>query len=66
MNSYYDPSRVVLAGVGVDHDDLVNMAEKYFITKPPIWRENNLIDPSKGADNSIAQYTGGMVTVSFC
>ncbi|XP_060569343.1 mitochondrial-processing peptidase subunit alpha-like [Ruditapes philippinarum] len=63
MNSYYDPKRVVLAGVGIDHDTLVNMAEKHFVTKSPIWTENkSLIYPSKGMDCSIAQYTGGLVT----
>jgi processing peptidase subunit alpha len=66
MNSYYDPKRVVLAGVGIDHDTLVSMAEKNFITKSPIWTENkSLIYPSKGMDCSIAQYTGGLVTVSL-
>ncbi|XP_045195947.2 mitochondrial-processing peptidase subunit alpha-like [Mercenaria mercenaria] len=63
MNSFYDPKRIVLAGVGMDHDMLVSMAEKYFTPKSPIWTENKtVIDPSKGMDDSIAQYTGGLVT----
>lgn len=29
LNSHYDPSRMVLAGVGVEHDALVECAQKY-------------------------------------
>ena len=29
LKNYYDPSRMVLTGVGVEHDDLVNFAKKY-------------------------------------
>jgi predicted Zn-dependent peptidase len=29
LKSHYDPSRMVLAGVGVDHDALVECAQKY-------------------------------------
>lgn len=29
LKSHFDPSRMVLAGVGVDHDALVECAQKY-------------------------------------
>ena len=32
LKSHYDPSRMVLAGVGVEHDALVECAQKYLIT----------------------------------
>lgn len=64
MNSFYDPKRMVVGGVGMDHDVLVELTRKYFLQKSPIWTENStLIDPKKSADNSIAQYTGGIVKV---
>ena len=30
LRSYYTPDRMVLAGVGVDHDALCELADKYF------------------------------------
>ncbi|KAK4337218.1 hypothetical protein RND71_043317 [Anisodus tanguticus] len=63
LKLYHDPSRIVLAGVGVDHDSFVELAEKYFNEKKPIWvKDNSLVSNSKinVIDNSIAQYTGGI------
>lgn len=57
---------MVLAGVGVEHQKLVEAAEKYFLEEKPIWKtENDLIIPDKdlAVDESIAQYTGGIVLV---
>jgi len=58
---------MVLAGVGCDHEALIEMAEKHFVEKEPIWQaeENrSMISPViTGPDLSIAQYTGGMEAV---
>ncbi|KAK0172268.1 hypothetical protein PV328_005607 [Microctonus aethiopoides] len=65
LKNYYTPERMVVAGVGVDHKDLVNSVQKYFVDEQPIWEEDsslNLIN--KGAnmvDESVAQYTGGLL-----
>ncbi|KAL4218986.1 hypothetical protein ACF0H5_021572 [Mactra antiquata] len=62
MNNFHDPKRMVVAGVGMDHELLVDLVQRYFIDKTPIWKESGVvIDPSKTPDNSIAQYTGGLV-----
>lgn len=30
MSEYYQPQRMVLAGVGIDHEKLVELGKKYF------------------------------------
>ena len=63
MKYHHTPSRMVVAGVGVNHDSLVEAVQKYFVDKPPIWIENpNLVLPRNlDVDSSVAQYTGGNV-----
>ncbi|XP_002736805.2 mitochondrial-processing peptidase subunit alpha-like, partial [Saccoglossus kowalevskii] len=61
MYNYYVPSRMVLAGVGMEHEDLVELASKYFISNTPVWNREFDGTLSKGADDSISQYTGGIV-----
>uniref|UniRef100_T1ILS6 Guanine nucleotide-binding protein-like 3 homolog n=1 Tax=Strigamia maritima TaxID=126957 RepID=T1ILS6_STRMM len=63
LKSYYQPKNMVLAGVGIDHDKLVELAKKYFMDKPAIWQENpELCFPgAEIKDTSIAQYTGGLI-----
>lgn len=59
---------MVVAGVGVDHKKLVDVVQKYFVDKKPIWDDKATVGPSQKlveVDTSIAQYTGGMVQV-FC
>lgn len=64
LRLHHIPSRMVLAGVGVDHDELVKYAEKFFTT-PATWELETLNNLSVNkVDNSIAQYTGGEVKVS--
>ena len=66
MNSYHTPDRTVLAGVGIEHDDLVKLAEEYFMKKTPIWEEHKeILDLSREKDLSISQYTGGYLPVSI-
>lgn len=57
---------MVLAGVGVEHQRLVEAAEKYFLEEKPVWEiEDDLVIPNKSfsIDESIAQYTGGIILV---
>lgn len=57
----------MLAGVGVEHQRLVEAAEKYFVEEKPIWEiDDGLVLPTKNlaVDESVAQYTGGIVLVS--
>ncbi|XP_069695933.1 mitochondrial-processing peptidase subunit alpha [Periplaneta americana] len=64
LKHHYTPKRMVVAGVGVDHNALVASVEKYFVDMKPIWEEDtDLVIPALNmrVDNSIAQYTGGMV-----
>lgn len=59
MHHYHTPERMVLAGVGIDHNTLVELAQKHFVEKTPIWEEHKeLIDASKKTDLSVAQYFG--------
>merc|ERR1712150_34642 len=60
LKNYHSPDRMVLAGVGIEHDVLVEAAQKHFVDEKPIWKDE------KGrvqADNSVAQYTGGQVLI---
>ncbi|KAI1280481.1 Mitochondrial-processing peptidase subunit alpha [Halotydeus destructor] len=60
LKAFHKPERMVLAGVGVDHGQLVDLAEKYFVPSKTSWSE---IPEILETDNSLAQYTGGMVQV---
>ncbi|KAK2585518.1 hypothetical protein KPH14_010164 [Odynerus spinipes] len=64
LKHHYVPSRMVIAGVGVNHQDLVKAVEKYFVDQKPIWEEENIVLPDNTknlVDKSIAQYTGGYI-----
>lgn len=65
IKTYHTPSRMVLAGVGVEHERLVELAQKHFVERQPIWNlDSSLVSKNQvEADHSIAQYTGGIVTV---
>jgi len=57
---------MVVAGVGVDHNALVESVQKYFVDMKPIWEEDpDLPVPTLDmqVDNSVAQYTGGIIQV---
>ena len=55
----------MLAGVGVEHDTLVDLAREYFVQNTPIWNDNPdlIIKSREGLDLSLAQYTGGTIQV---
>lgn len=59
LRSHFTPKRMVLAGVGVEHDVLCELAEKYVSSKAknPSW----CLDGETAVDESISQYTGGEV-----
>ncbi|XP_076183131.1 mitochondrial-processing peptidase subunit alpha isoform X2 [Ptiloglossa arizonensis] len=70
LRHHYTPNRMVVAGVGVKHEDLILAVQKHFIEKKSIWEEeeergiSNLISSGKlinTVDASIAQYTGGYI-----
>ncbi|XP_022229410.1 mitochondrial-processing peptidase subunit alpha [Drosophila obscura] len=62
LKHHHSPSRMVIAGVGVDHDELVEHVRKYFVEEEAIWENEpeSKVGP-KQVDTSIAQYTGGIV-----
>uniref|UniRef100_A0A8C9P385 Mitochondrial-processing peptidase subunit alpha n=1 Tax=Spermophilus dauricus TaxID=99837 RepID=A0A8C9P385_SPEDA len=59
LRNYYTPDRMVLAGVGVEHEHLVECAEKYLLRAQPAWGSAGAVE----VDRSVAQYTGGIVKV---
>ncbi|XP_038637763.1 mitochondrial-processing peptidase subunit alpha isoform X2 [Scyliorhinus canicula] len=59
LRNYYTPDRLVLAGVGVDHEQLVEYANRYLLGVTPVWGPGTPTD----VDRSLSQYTGGIVKV---
>lgn len=56
---------MVVAGCGVDHDELVRHVEKHFNSETCTWNAETLGNSSvTEVDTSVAQYTGGTVKVS--
>jgi processing peptidase subunit alpha len=53
--SHYTPDNMILSGAGVDHEQLVELAEEYFVNPKTSWEGCSTIP----VDGSIAQYTGG-------
>lgn len=60
LRNYYTPDRMVLAGVGIEHEQLVECAKKYLLGVEPVWGSAQ----AKDVDRSVAQYTGGIVKVT--
>lgn len=63
LQNHYTPKRMVVAGVGVEHSHLVDAVSKYFLDGQPIWDTDKdlVIKGHLGVDNSVAQYTGGVI-----
>ncbi|KAG8447515.1 hypothetical protein GDO86_014861 [Hymenochirus boettgeri] len=59
MHNYYTPDRMVLAGVGIEHEQLLECAKKYLQDVEPVWSSGK----PRSIDKSISQYTGGIVKV---
>ncbi|XP_070532357.1 mitochondrial-processing peptidase subunit alpha-like [Ptychodera flava] len=62
MYNYFTPSRTVVAGVGMEHRELVEMVENHFLADKPVWQREFDPNLSRGMDDSLSQYTGGIVT----
>ena len=62
MKRYYTPNRMTIAAVNTDHAELVRWTEELFVKRAPIWA--NDIENLPPVDESIAQYTGGLIRVS--
>ncbi|XP_028410998.1 mitochondrial-processing peptidase subunit alpha-like [Dendronephthya gigantea] len=58
MSRYYEPSRMVLSAVNVNHEETVELAEKYFVSASTTWDHNEVTS----TDQSVAQFTGGIIT----
>uniref|UniRef100_A0A665VIP8 Mitochondrial-processing peptidase subunit alpha n=1 Tax=Echeneis naucrates TaxID=173247 RepID=A0A665VIP8_ECHNA len=57
LRNYYSPERMVLAGVGIEHEQLVECARKYLLDVKPVWGTSTVAN----VDQSVAQYTGGVI-----
>lgn len=62
LQSHYTPRRTVVAAVGVEHDEFVDIAQKYFVDIPPMW-ETDGIQGDHQPDTTLSQYTGGLVQI---
>ena len=60
LAGHYLPTRMVLAGVNVDHDRFVGLAREWFGRTEPVWGGGGT---ERTVDHSISQYTGGSVKV---
>lgn len=65
LSQHYTPQRMVVAGVGVEHNRLVDAVQKFFIDTKPLWEMEPVSNRKHctGIDKSIAQYTGGLEQV---
>lgn len=61
----HKPENMVLAGVGVEHDELVELAKKYFVDQPPVWvsSPNLSSDKPERVERYDAKYIGGMTCI---
>ncbi|KAM3825440.1 mitochondrial-processing peptidase subunit alpha-like isoform 2-T2 [Vipera latastei] len=55
LRNYYTPDRMVLAGVGIEHQ--LDCARKYFLGTVPAWGSGK----AEEVDKSVTQYTGGIL-----
>lgn len=62
LQLHHCPSRMVVAGCGVDHDQFVRYVETYF-NNDSTWKLENFKNSVNAVDTSMAQYTGGTVKV---
>lgn len=60
LAAHYTPSRMVLTGVNVDHQQLLELAGEHFVEPKTSWQGVE----TRGVDHSISQYTSHDVKVS--
>lgn len=60
----HTPDRMVLAGVGVEHEHLVELAQKHFVDEPPVWITKSEIvsKEPETIERPKSIYTGGEAT----
>lgn len=62
LKNHHSPERMVVAGVGVEHDQLVRQVEEFFVQNPAIWETEQIeVEGANSVDKSVAQYTGGLI-----
>ncbi|CAD6184449.1 unnamed protein product [Caenorhabditis auriculariae] len=63
LSQMHSPPRMVVAGIGVDHDAFVTAVERHFQLNQATWNvDRQLLLPKVPAvDDSLAQYTGGEI-----
>lgn len=63
LKHHHTPTRMVVAGVGVNHDVFVQMVKRHFTESQTTWDMELLgNNGASSVDSSIAQYTGGVRT----
>ena len=60
LSSHFDPSRMVLAGVNVDHGQFLELAKQYFVGADTSWKGV----AKRQIDGSISQYSAADVKVT--
>ena len=66
MNERHTPQNMVIAGVGVAHETLVEQAQKYFAENTPLWLPHGQKwGAGEPATKCVSQYTGGHVLVNY-
>lgn len=65
LSQYYTPDRIVVTGIGIDHDWLVDAAKELFDPRESTWvqQPERLLKNIPPLDDSLAQYTGGEVRI---
>ncbi|CAL7948098.1 unnamed protein product [Xylocopa violacea] len=62
LKHHYTPHRMVVAGVGIEHEDLILAVQKHFVEEKSVWGESEKEGKFVNTvDGSIAQYTGGYI-----
>ncbi|PIC54937.1 hypothetical protein B9Z55_000042 [Caenorhabditis nigoni] len=63
MSRAHTPERMVVGGVGIDHDEFVSIVTRHFDPKNSVWNRKSSLLPGKipEIDISRSQYTGGEV-----
>jgi processing peptidase subunit alpha len=60
LKNHHTPERMVVAGVGVQHDEFVRLVEQHFVEGKATWDMEPITNRgANSVDSSIAQYTGG-------
>ena len=58
LSAFHRPERMVVAGVGVEHGELVEAVQRHFCDTPPSWAAIGSEQSNVLTDSSVVQYTG--------